>query len=230
MEHLRELRKRFVRWMLALVIGGVVSFFFYPQFLHFLQAPYCSATHQRCVFLVTNPLDGLSLRFKISLYGGILLSLPLALWQLWRFVTPGLKKHERVYALSFVSASLVFFAMGAAVAYITFPHALAFLQSIGGSSLHTEYNPNNYLTLFLLLILIFGATFEFPVILVGLQLANVVTPSSLLRWWRYAIIGITVVAGVITPSSDPFSMLAMMLPLIVFYFLAIGVGRLLGKK
>ena len=79
------------------------------------------------------------------------------------------------------------------------------------------------------MMLLFGATFEFPVVLVALEIAGVVTPASLLRWWRWAVIGITAVAAVFTPSSDPFSMLALMLPLIAFYFAAIGIGKLLGR-
>jgi sec-independent protein translocase protein TatC len=103
------------------------------------------------------------------------------------------------------------------------------LKAIGGSTLLTEYNPNQYLTLFLLMLFIFGVAFLFPVVLVALELINVVTPKRLLRSWRYAIIIIVVVTAVVTPSSDPLSMLALALPLVAFYFLAIGVGKLLHK-
>ena len=112
------------------------------------------------------------------------------------------------------------------MAYVTFNHALAWLESVGGSQLVTDYNPNQYLTLFVLMMFIFGLMFEFPVLLVALQLARVVTPRQLLARWRYAIIGITIAAAAITPSSDPFSMLALAIPLAVFYFVAIGVGKL----
>lgn len=228
-EHLVEARRRIIWSMWTTVVVAVVAYFFYPPLLKFLQHPYCAVTPHHCTFLVTNPLDGLTLRIKISLAGGLLGSSPVWLWHLWRFITPGLKARERRYAIPFVGATMLFFLGGVTLAYLVFARALAFLQSVGGNSLTTYYSPNEYLTLLLLMMVIFGLTFEFPVILVALELAGLVTPAALLRRWRYAVIGIVVVSGVITPSSDPFSMFAMMLPLIVFYFAAIGLGKLMGK-
>ncbi len=228
-EHLAEARQRFMICTGAVLVFGVVSWIFYPQILHVLQEPYCRANSKRCFFLVTNPLDGLTLRIKIAFFGGFLISSPIIFWEAWRFITPGLKARERRYALPFVSSSILFFTGGVVVAYFIFQRAISFLQSIGGHALVTEYNPNQYLGLFILMMFIFGLTFEFPVILVALQLANIVTPGRLLRSWRYALIGITVFSAVITPSSDPFSMLALAIPLTVFYFMAIGVAKLIKR-
>jgi sec-independent protein translocase protein TatC len=163
------------------------------------------------------------------MFAGFIAGGPIVLWQLWKFITPGLKRTERRYAVPFILSSILFFALGVIIAYITFNHALAWLQSIGGKQLITDYNPNQYLTLFLLMMVIFGLTFEFPVVLVALELARVVTSKQLLARWRYAVIAITIVAATITPSSDPFSMLALALPLTFFYFAAIGVGKLLRR-
>jgi sec-independent protein translocase protein TatC len=228
-EHLGEARRRFLISAATVVILGVVAFAIYPQILHVLQKPYCAATPGHCKFLVTNPLDGLSLRIKIGFFGGLIFSSPVLFWQAWRFVTPGLRAKERKYAIPFVAFSLFFFAAGITVAYFSFGHAIAFLESIGGKSLITEYNPNQYLTLFLLMMFIFGITFEFPVVLVALELVGAVTPRQLLRAWRYALIAITIVSAVVTPSGDPLSMLALALPLTVFYFFAIGIGKLFRK-
>ena len=231
-EHLAEVRHRFLISAITVSLFGVVAFLLYPQILHLLQEPYCAArdaAHKSCVFLVTNPLDGLTLRIKIGFFGGLLFSSPVLFWQFWRFITPGLKQRERRYIIPFVSASLVFFISGMAVAYFSFGHAIQFLESIGGKSLLTEYNPNQYLTLFLLMMFIFGVTFEFPVVLVAMEMANIVTPKQLLHFWRYALIAITIASGVFTPSGDPLSMLALALPLTVFYFIAIGIGKLLKK-
>jgi sec-independent protein translocase protein TatC len=231
-EHLAEVRHRFLISAITVSLFGVVAFLLYPQILHLLQEPYCAArdaAHKSCVFLVTNPLDGLTLRIKIGFFGGLLFSSPVLFWQFWRFITPGLKQRERRYIIPFVSASLVFFISGMTVAYFSFGHAIQFLESIGGKSLLTEYNPNQYLTLFLLMMFIFGVTFEFPVVLVAMEMANIVTPKQLLHFWRYALIAITIASGVFTPSGDPLSMLALALPLTVFYFIAIGVGKLLKK-
>jgi sec-independent protein translocase protein TatC len=231
-EHLAEVRHRFLVSAITISLFGILSFIFYPQILNFLQEPYCAArnaAHKGCQFLVTAPLDGLTLRVKIGFFGGLLLSSPVLFWQFWRFITPGLKDRERRYIVPFVSASLIFFVSGMTVAYFSFGHAIQFLESIGGKTLLTEYNPNQYLTLFLLMMFIFGVTFEFPVVLVAMELANIVTPKQLLHFWRYALIAITIASGVFTPSGDPLSMMALAIPLTVFYFLAIGVGKLFKK-
>jgi sec-independent protein translocase protein TatC len=231
-EHLAEVRHRFLVSAITVSIFGVGAFIFYQRILDFLQKPYCAArsvAHKGCTFLVTAPLDGLTLRIKIAFFGGLLLASPVLFWQLWRFITPGLKARERKYIIPFVSASLVFFISGMTVAYFSFGHAIQFLENIGGKSLLTEYNPNQYLTLFLLMMFIFGVTFEFPVVLVAMEMANIVTPKQLLHYWRYALIAITIAAAVFTPSGDPLSMLALALPLAVFYFVSIGVGKLLKK-
>ncbi len=228
-EHLAEVRRRFLLSSASIIILGIVAFILYAPILRVLQEPYCRAAPNHCSFLVTNPLDGLTLRIKIAFFGGMLFASPIVFWHVWRFITPGLKAAERRYALPFVTASFIFFGAGVTVAYFSFEHAIAFLQSIGGHSLVSYYNPNQYLGLFLLMMFIFGVTFEFPVVLVALELAHVVTPRQLLRSWRYALIAITIAAAVFTPSGDPLSMLALAIPLTAFYFLAIGVGKLLHR-
>ncbi len=227
--HLAEARRRFLLCCSAIGLLGVVAFVFYTPLLHVLQLPYCHASPGHCQFLVTNPLDGFTLRIKVGFFGGLMFATPVILWHLWRFITPGLKVGERRYAFPFVVAGLIFFAFGVVTAYFVFNRALQWLQSIGGNQLVTQYNPNQYLSLFLLMMLVFGLSFEFPVVLVGLQLGNIVTPRALLRHWRYAVIGITVVSAGITPSSDWFSMFALAVPLVVFYFLAIVVGKVFRR-
>ena len=149
------------------------------------------------------------------------------LWQVWRFVTPGLRRHERRYAVPFVAASLVLFAAGATLALVSLPHALRFLGSVGGPTLQQIYDPNKYVGLVMALMTVFGLTFEFPVILVALELVGVVRPSTLAARRRWAIVAIVTGAAVITPSGDPFSMLALALPLYVFYEVSILLGKLL---
>ncbi len=245
-EHLGELRRRVIICVIAFVVAATVAVFAYEPILHFLLRPLCSvdastvhstkgsasfliASNGTCNLFVTSPLDGLSLRVKIALFGGLVLASPVILFQIWRFVTPGLKASERRYAIPFVLSAFVLFLFGAATAYITLPHALGWLKSVGGPNLQAIYDPIPYLGLILLMMTIFGLTFEFPVVLVSLELARVVTPARLLRSWRWAVIIIVVVAAVFTPSSDPFSMFALAIPLVVFYFLSIGIGKLLGR-
>jgi sec-independent protein translocase protein TatC len=245
-EHLGELRHRLVICVIALTIGALVCVFAYEPILHFLLRPLCnvdaSTGHNRsstgslligangtCNLFVTTPLDGLALRVKIAAFGGLVLASPVILFQVWRFITPGLQSRERKWAIPFVAVAFTLFLAGAATAYFTLPHALGFLKSVGGPNLQAIYDPIPYLSLILLMMALFGLTFQFPVILVALELAHIVTPAKLLHGWRWAVIIITVAAAVFTPSSDPFSMLALAVPLVVFYFVAIGVGKLLGR-
>ncbi|HUY64423.1 MAG TPA: twin-arginine translocase subunit TatC [Acidimicrobiales bacterium] len=227
-EHLAELRRRLVVTVLAFMAGATVCFVLYPHLLHFLQSPYCHVT-TRCQLYVTGPLDGLSLRIKLAAYGGLFLASPVILWELWRFITPGLHRNEKRYAIPFVVVSIVLFTAGAVLAYFTFPHALSFLSHIGGPTLRQIYDPNRYLGLIVALMVVFGLTFEFPVLLVSLELAGVLTPARLSAWRRWAIVLIVVLAAVITPSGDPFSMMALAVPLYLFYEVSIVIGKVLRR-
>jgi sec-independent protein translocase protein TatC len=246
-EHLGELRRRVIICAIAVTIATFVAVIAYEPILRFLIHPLCTVdatsahrakassdslifnTGGSCTLYVTSPLDGLSLRVKIAVFGGLVLASPVILFQVWRFVTPGLQSKERKWVIPFVASAFVLFLMGAAIAYISLPHALGFLKSVGGPNLQQIYDPIPYLGLILLMMSLFGLTFQFPVVLVSLELARVVTPAKLLHAWRWAVIIITVAAAVFTPSSDPFSMLALAVPLVVFYFMSIGIGKLLGR-
>lgn len=229
-EHLGELRRRLIIAVLAFVVAGLVSAIFYDFMLTVLRHPYCEiASAHACAFYVTQPLDQLTLRVKFAAFGGLLLASPVLLWELWRFITPGLRAKEKRYAVPFVLASVVMFLFGCMVVYLVLPHTLGWLIHLGGPSIRVLLTPDSYLTLVMLLMVLFGLTFEFPIVLVALELAHVVKPVALLRHWRWAVIGITVASGVLTPSSDPFSMCALAVPLIVFYFAAIGVGQLFAR-
>src|SRR5580704_8728972 len=124
--HLAELRRRVLVTGLALVATSIVAFVAYPQILHWLQAPYCRVS-PRCSLYVTGPLDGLTLRIHVAMYAGAFLASPVILWQVWRFVTPGLHRNEKRYAVPFVAASLLLFSAGASLALVSLPHALRFL-------------------------------------------------------------------------------------------------------
>ncbi len=229
-EHLAELRRRLIVSVVAFVVAATVAAVFYNWMLDVLRQPYCEARfNANCTFLVTAPLDPLSLRVEMAAFGGLVLASPIILWEVWRFITPGLQPREKRYAVPFVAALLVFFLLGCATAFLVFPHAISWLIHIGGIHLTVHLSPNSYLSLILWLMVLFGLAFEFPVLLVALELVGVVSSSQLLRAWRWAVIAIVATAGIFTPSSDPFSMLALALPLVVFYFAAIGVGKLLGR-
>lgn len=227
-EHLGELRRRLIVCVAAFAVAVVVAYLAYPRILQFFEHPYCAVRPGHCGLYVTGPLDLFTVRLDVAGYGGLVLASPVILYELWRFVTPGLKANERRYAIPFALASAILFCTGAFVAWLTFPHALAFFHAVGGN-LRAIFTAQRYLTLILALMAIFGVTFEFPVVLVSLELAGVLTPARLARWRRGAIVLIVVFAAVVTPSSDPFSMLAMAVPMVVFYEASILVGRLLKR-
>ena len=184
---------------------------------------------KRNALVFTGPLDAFATRLKIAMYGGIVLALPVWLYQLWRFITPGLNPKEKKYAIPFVAASIFLFLCGAVVAFLTLEPALAFLLNIGGSDLKPLLTADKYVSLVSLMIIAFGLSFEFPVILVFLLLANIISTAQLRAWRRYAAIGIVAFAAVITPSQDPFSLFAMAIPMYIFYECCIIIGRFLKR-
>ncbi len=228
-EHLTELRTRLIKMVVAVAVGAVVVWIFYDQVLEFLKAPLDDADPD-AVLILTDPLQGLTTRFKVSGYGGIALATPVLLWQVWRFITPGLYPKERRYAVPFVASGVALFVLGASLAYWTLPRALAFLIDISGEDIEAFYTPDKYFQLITYMMLAFGIGFEFPIVLVFLQLAGVLTYQRLASWRRYALIGIVVLVAVITPSGDPVSLFALAVPMYLFYELSILIGRLISRR
>jgi sec-independent protein translocase protein TatC len=228
-EHLNELRSRLIKCIVAIALGGVVVWIFYDQILDFLLQPLKDVNPDFNV-IVTDPLQGLATRLKVSGYGGIALASPVLLWQVWRFITPGLYPRERRYAVPFVLSGVVLFVMGAALAYWTLPRALSFLISIGGQEVDPLFAVDKYVQLIAYMMLAFGAGFEFPIVLIFLQLAGVLTADRLASWRRWAIILIVVLVAVITPSGDPISLTVLAVPMYIFYEISIIIGRLIKRR
>jgi sec-independent protein translocase protein TatC len=237
-EHLTELRDRLVKSLIAVGVGALVGFVLYQPVFDLLIGPYrelcdggAETLDENCRLLLTDPLEGFAVRMKVSVYGGIALAMPVLLWQLWRFIAPGLYAREKRYALPFIASALVLFATGAGIAYWTMPKAIEFLVTIAGEdNVVVAYSPAKYFQLIVYMMLAFGIGFQFPIVLVFLQLVGLVTPENLASVRRYAIVGIAVLVAVITPSGDPISMLALSIPMILFYEVAIVVGRLVLRR
>ncbi len=227
-DHLTELRRRLIISVLALVAGALVGFVLYNRILGFLIQPYTEITG-KTDFVFFDPLEAFATRLKVAAWSGGFLASPVILWQLWRFITPGLHKNEKRYAIPFIAASILLFALGAAMAMLTFKPALRFLIGVGGTSLTPLFSASKFLSLMLLMIVAFGIAFEFPVLLVFLQLAGVVTSRRLRKWRRPAAVIIVGAAALLTPSQDPYSLFAMAGPMYLFYEGAILTGRLLKK-
>ncbi|MCH7789695.1 MAG: twin-arginine translocase subunit TatC [Acidobacteria bacterium] len=241
-EHLTELRRRLIICAVAVVAGALVCWFFYFDILDVMIKPYCemlpSDVRLRsaalaggdCQLLQTDPLEGFSTRLTVCGYGGLALAIPIVLWQLWRFITPGLYQHEKRLAIPFVVAGVALFFLGGALAYWSLPRALTFLAEIGGPQLVTVFSPGPYLSFIVKMIVAFGIAFEFPLVLVLLQLVGIVETDTLRKHRRLAIVSIVVIAAVLTPSGDPFTLLVMSIPLYLLYETAILIGRLHHRR
>jgi sec-independent protein translocase protein TatC len=227
--HLAELRTRLIRCTVAIVVGMAVGFMLYPYLLEFLRAPMADLPGSD-KFFATDPLEPFATRIKIAAYSGFVLAMPVLLWQIWRFVTPGLYPKEKRYAVPFVVSAIVLFICGATIAYYTLNPTLIFLQGMGAQQVEPIYSVDSYVTLISLMMLAFGAGFQFPVLLVALQFAGVLTPRKLISWWRSATVIITIVAAVITPSGDPISMLALAIPMLFLYVISIVLGLVIYRR
>ena len=230
-EHLVELRQRIVKTILAVFAGAIVGFILYPRFLNHIAGYYREAVKDpNAKFIILSPVEGITTRFTVATYGGMVLALPVIMWQFWKFIAPGLYAKERKYGIAFVVSSVSLFLSGGAIAILTLPQALKFLVSVSGSAVETRYSPAKFVNFVTLMVIAFGFSFEFPIVLVFLQVLRIVTYRQLLKVWRFAVVGIFVFAALATPSQDPYSLFGMALPMCLFYFVAILVGKLIRRK
>jgi sec-independent protein translocase protein TatC len=237
-EHLTELRYRLVVALSAIALGAFVGWFLFDPVIELLTEPYCDYVRtvppelrvtEECALSFFGALEPALIKLKLVFFLGLFIALPVVLYQLWAFVVPGLTKRERRLAIPFVLSSVALFALGALFAYWSLPKALNFLLGFAGSEFAPVLAGDRFLSFVMVVALTFGLAFEFPVALVFLLVVGVISTAQLRRWRRGAIVFIAVVAAVITPSSDPFTMLVMTVPMVLFYEAAIIVGRLLKR-
>ena len=235
-DHLAELRMRLVRSLLAIGIGAAAILIFYDFVLDIMTQPYrntCAANPDfNCdgSLYALGPVEGLASRMRISGYGGLVLALPIVLWQLWRFIVPALHPKEKKYSVPFIVSAVTLFILGGITAYWTLDKALEFLIAWSGEDVNQTYQISKYISLVAMMVLAFGIGFLSPVLIVFLQLVGVVTPQTLLRQWRVAIMIIFALSAVITPSGDPISMLALAVPMSLLYLVAVLIGIVAQKR
>jgi sec-independent protein translocase protein TatC len=235
-EHLTELRKRLVISMLSVVIGTVIGIFLYDAVIHFIAHPYQDFAHRHPSqvvangqLVVTGPLEGFSTRLKVSAYLGIFFASPILLWELWRLSPPGCTPMSGATPSASCRLPWRCSAWGSQGRSWCGPKPSTFLIRIGGSNVAALYGPSKYVTLYVAAAAIFGVVFLFPVVLVFLEVVGIVPSAQLRKVRRPAIVGIAFLATVATPSSDPYSFIAMAVPLYLFYEMAIVIGRILKK-
>ena len=226
MDHLRELRHRVVVALVIIAVGAIVGWIFYDPILRFLEHPYCSvpAKHRfpgteegGCHLIYNQVLAGFTTRLKVSFIAGAVVTAPLWLYQIWAFITPGLRRNERKYTLWFIAASTVLFAAGVALAYVVLAKGLRVLLGVAGSGTQALLTVDSYLSFVTLMLVVFGASFELPLLVVMANLAGVLPARWLRKSQRLAIFLIFLFAAVATPTTDPFTMCAMAVPMVLLF-------------
>jgi sec-independent protein translocase protein TatC len=240
--HLRELRNRVALALLFVLLATAVCFWWYDHGLGaFIRAPYCSipadnralgtgSSSGDCALLVTDVFGGALIRLKVAFIAGIVLSAPLWLFQLWRFITPGLKTQEKRYGLTFVGASSALFALGAVLAYFSLKAGLTLLIGLAGNNVAVALTAQDYLGFVTSVLLAFGVSFEVPLLAVALNLVGVLSYAVLKRSRRWIFFLTIVFAAFITPTQDPFTMLLMALPMCLLFEAAIQIARVVDKR
>ena len=230
MDHLRELRRRLIAIVLLIAAGAILGWYLYNPVLHFLEHPYCSVSYQHrfpgiktksCKLIYNGVLDGFTTRLKVSVISGAVFTGPLWLYQIWAFITPGLRKNERKYTVIFIIASTVLFVAGMTLAYLVLSKGLNILLTQAGSGVQALLTVDSYLAFVTLMLVIFGAAFELPLLVVMANLAGVLSARVLKKSQRVGIFLIFLFAAVATPSTDPFTMCAMALPMVVLFEAAV---------
>jgi sec-independent protein translocase protein TatC len=222
MEHLDELRRRIVHSAAYLALGFVVAWIFRVRILNFLQAPLIRIGKS---LVFTHPMDALNLNLQASLLAGAIIASPFILYQVWLFIAPGLYQREKRFVIPFMTATVGLFLTGAAFGYFwVLPGAIKILVLGFGHDFTPMITIEDYSSFFLSIILGLGVSFELPILIFFLALFGIVSPKFLWKNIRYAILAVFLIAAIICPSPDPWSMCVYALPMLVLYVIGIGVA------
>ena len=236
-DHLRELRSRIFKALIFIALGAIVGFIWYDNgLLEFLKQPYCALPGEmrfpsdRCELIFLDPAGGFLLRLKVAFLVGLIVSAPFWLYQLWAFVTPGLHKNERRWAIAFVASSTALFALGTVCAWFTLKAGLQVLLTLAGDGVTSALTAPDYLSFVTMVIFVFGVSFELPLLIIMLNLVGVLKYDALKGSRRWLIFLTFVFSALITPTQDPFSMMAMAIPMVVLFEGAIQFARVHDKR
>lgn len=239
-EHIYELRHRLTVAILAVLAGGVLGFLWFqsdvfglPSLGTLLTDPYCALPRRlraditpngECQLLATAPFEAFMLQMKVGLTAGAVLTSPVWLYQLWSFITPALYHRERRYAMTFVTIAVVLFTVGAVLAYLIVSKGLEVLLGFGGGQVITALTGDKYFSFMIRMLLVFGVSFELPLLVIMLNRVGVISYAKLVKWWRGLIFGLCVFAALATPA-DPISMIALSIALSLLFFAALMVCK-----
>ncbi|GAA0489108.1 twin-arginine translocase subunit TatC [Streptomyces sp. NPDC046215] len=238
-EHLRELRNRLAKAVLAIVVVALIAAIYNQDIMEFLAKPVPTCPDRdlarshggNCAVLTFNSMAGpFTTVVKVCLLAGVTVSSPVWLYQLWAFLAPGLHKNEKKYTVAFVATAAPLFVAGAYLAYVIMPTSMRVLLSITPEAAANTLSLSDILDFTVRMILVFGLAFELPLILVMMNMVGMVTGKTMAKWWRGVIMGIFVFGAIATPSTDPFGMCVLAVPIIVLYFGAVGFSLLNDKR
>jgi sec-independent protein translocase protein TatC len=228
-EHLREFQARLLRAVLGILVGCVVAFFFYDQILAVVRRPFdlvvatAEAQGKQVVLAINGVTEAFTVQLKVVLVAGLVISLPIWLYQLWRFLAPGLKGNEKRWAYGFVVAATPLFLFGAWIAYQAMPQLLEIFLGFTPEKVANIININEYLTFIIQILVFFGIGMLIPLIFVMLNFAGLLRSRTLVRNWRWLLIGCLTFAAVATPTPDPFTMMLVALPFMAVVIVAVGI-------
>lgn len=242
-DHLYELKHRLGLAILGLIIGCILGFLWFqwrigpiPSLGELMTGPYCSLpastrlTGEECKLLQTQPFEAFLVQFKVGFAAGAVLTSPFWLYQIWAFIMPGLYDNERKFTRVFVILASFLFACGAVLAYYVVPKGLAVLVSFGGDQFITALTANDYISFVLVMLLIFGVSFELPLVITMLNRIGILPYRNLKKWRRGIIFILFVFAAFATPGTDPISMIVLAGAMTVLFEFATQIARVHDKK
>ena len=231
--HLKELRVR-LSWSAGfLVVGTVIGWYLFEPVFKLLQAPLLEVTKARGIEAVVNfgtVVSAFDLRIQVSIFLGVIITSPFWLYNLWAFVSPGLKTRERRFTLGFLFSSVPLFLAGAYIAWSSLPSFVIVLIGFTPEGSSNVINASDYILFAIRIVLVFGLAFVMPVLLVLMNFASLVSGKAILKGWRVAVLVIALVSALATPTADPMSMFLLMGPLAALYFIAVGIAVLNDKR
>ena len=231
--HLKEFRKRLFRAAVFVLLGSVGGWYLFDPVFQMLQKPILDVSADKHIQATINfgsVVGALDLRTQVSIFLGILISSPIWLYQLWAFLSPGLKNKERRWTLVFMATALPLFFSGCYMAWVALPSFVTSLLSFTPQGSANVINASEYILFTLRLLLVFGIAFVLPAVLVLLNAAGIITAKGILKSWRLAVFVIAVIGALATPVSDPMSMFIVMAPMVALFFAAAGIAWANDKR